>query len=75
VSYDLANPGWYGPASLDARLAQRTFADISPVNAARDIFGKKNVRFYGGGIPDVFLDRGKVTNGGLEKLLAWSPNA
>jgi hypothetical protein len=68
VSRDLDNPGWYGPSSLDTR----NFADISPVNAARDIFGKENVRFYGGGVPDVFLDRGKVTDARLEKLLTWS---
>jgi hypothetical protein len=72
VSCDPDNPGWYGPSSLDTRLHKRTFADISPVNAARDIFGKENVRFYGGGVPDVFLDKGKVTDASVEKLLTWS---
>ena len=65
VSRDPANPGWYGPSSLDRRVAKRTFGDISPVNAARDIFGKENVRFYGGGIPDVFLHKGKITSASL----------
>jgi hypothetical protein len=72
VSHDPKNPGWYGPSSLDTRLNKKKFADISPVNAARDIFGKENVRFYGGGVPDVFLDEGKVTDTSLEKLLTWS---
>jgi hypothetical protein len=72
VSCDPDNPGWYGPSSLDTRLDKRTFADISPVNAARDIFGKENVRFYGGGVPDVFLDKDNVTDASLEKLLTWS---
>ena len=30
------------------------------VEAARDIFGPENVRFYGGGIPNVFLDGGDL---------------
>jgi hypothetical protein len=36
-----------------------------------DIFGKENVRFYGGGVPDVFLDKGKATDAKLEQLLTW----
>jgi hypothetical protein len=42
------------------------------MNAARDIFGEENVRLYGGGVPDVFLDKGKVTSAKLEQLLTWS---
>jgi hypothetical protein len=55
---DDKNPDWYGPSELKTRC----IAESSPVNAARDIFGKENVRFYGGGIPEVFLDKGKVTD-------------
>ncbi len=68
VGWDPCNPSWYGPTSLKTR----TFADTSPVNAASDIFGKENVRFYGGGVPGIFLDKGKVTDAKLEQLLTWS---
>jgi hypothetical protein len=57
VDWDPCNPDWYGPAALKTR----TFCEASPVNAARDIFGNENVRFYGGGVPNVFLDKGKAT--------------
>jgi hypothetical protein len=37
-----------------------------------DIFGEDSVRFYGGGIPNVFLDGGRATDTKLEYLLNWS---
>jgi hypothetical protein len=62
-------PGWYGPAELK----KLDFLKLSVVKAARDIFGKENIRFYGGGIPDVFLDAGgRATADKLEQLLDWS---
>lgn len=45
--------------------------DRTAVGAARDLFGPSNVRFYGGGVPNVFLDGGMVTAGALERLLVW----
>lgn len=72
VNKDDANPDWYGPTELKTRSFQ---AKDHPVNAARDIFGKDNVRFYGGGIPNVFLDSGGVaTDAMLEQLLNWRSN-
>lgn len=67
VSKDDKNPDWYGPSELKTRC----ISESSPVGAARDIFGEENVRFYGGGIPEVFLDRGKVTDLRLQHLLNW----
>ena len=68
VNLDRSNPSWYGPAALKAR----NFLDCQIVKAARDIFGEDNIRFYGGGIPNVFLDGdGKATNLKLEQLLDW----
>jgi hypothetical protein len=67
VDWDPCNPDWYGPAALRTRK----FCDASPVNAACDIFDKDNVRFYGGGVPDVFLDKGEATDAKLEQLLTW----
>ncbi|HUJ20412.1 MAG TPA: hypothetical protein VLX58_02770 [Bryobacteraceae bacterium] len=67
VNKDDANPGWYGADELKTRA----FAETSAVNAAREVFGE-NVRFYGGGIPQVFLDGGVATDAKLDRLLEWS---
>jgi hypothetical protein len=62
-------PGWYG----HAELKRLDFLKLKVVKAARDIFAEDNIRFYGGGIPDVFLDAGgRVTSGKLEQLLDWN---
>ena len=42
------------------------------VNHARDVFGAENVRYFGAGIPDVFLNGGtNVSPLAVERLLAW----
>jgi hypothetical protein len=69
VSLDKKNSGWYSPAELTSSSP----LGGDTVKAARDIFGGDNVRFYGGGVPGVFLDRGVATETALEKLLNWSP--
>ena len=39
---------------------------------ARDVFKAENVRFYGSGVPDVFLDGGAgVSADAVERLLTW----
>jgi hypothetical protein len=48
------------------------FPEDLGVRAARDIFGEDNVRFYGGGVPNVFCDGDQVTEAALERLLNWS---
>ena len=67
VNWSTDNPDWYGPKELKTR----SFQEDHPVKAAYDIFGEDNVRFYGGGIPNVFLDGGVVTDVALERLLNW----
>jgi hypothetical protein len=52
-----------------------SFRESSPVITAGDIFGEENLRFYGGGIPNVFLDGATVTESKVEKLLTWSANS
>jgi hypothetical protein len=69
VVKDNRNSGWYGPAELKTLSLDKPF----PVRAARDLFGEENVRFYGGGIPNVFLDADRVTDAKLEQLLNWTP--
>jgi hypothetical protein len=68
VGFDLGRPGWTGPAELD----RQQFPAESPVHGALDIFGEGNVRFYGEGVPSVFLDdAGNMSAQRLEELLAW----
>ena len=54
-------------ANMDEGKAPRT-----TLEAARDLFGEENVRFYGGGIPNVFLDGGGVTASAVDRLLTWT---
>ena len=58
---------WLYPDELDSR------GDLPRVvRSAQALFGTKNVRFYGAGIPDVFLDDGgNVTESSVERLLVW----
>jgi hypothetical protein len=72
VGKDDVHPEWYGPTELKALRLKKSFPESSPAIAAGDIFGEENVRFYGGGIPNVFLDGNAVTEAKLEKLLTWS---
>ena len=64
---------WYDATEWPA-LFTKTGADEpshTTLKAAQDLFGEENVRFYGGGIPNVFLDGGKVTDAAVNKLLTW----
>ena len=65
---------WLGQSQWTAKLEEME-ENNSPrktLEAARDLFGGKNVRFYGGGIPEVFLDGGdKVTDAAVSRLLNW----
>lgn len=70
VNLDKKYSGWYRPTELDNEI----HAGGDTVKAARDIFGAENVRFYGGGVPNVFLDGGMATDTALDKLLNWSLN-
>ncbi|MGH9480731.1 MAG: hypothetical protein ACRD1L_01455 [Terriglobales bacterium] len=70
VSFDAQNREWRDPLELEKPgldpVVQRT------VIAARDIFGKDNVRFFGGGVPAVFLGPGgRVTADAVQRLLRW----
>ena len=39
---------------------------------AQEVFGPENVRYFGGGVPKVFLDRSaRVTAHAVERLLVW----
>ena len=64
---------WFGPSEWPAMLPhmKKKEPPHTTLEAARGLFGKENVRFYGGGSPDVFLDGGRVTDSAVEKLLTW----
>jgi hypothetical protein len=68
IGYDKKMPGWTDPVAL----RREDFSEGSAVHSALEIFGSNNVRFYGGGVPAVFLDdAGKVSAQRLEDLLMW----
>jgi hypothetical protein len=72
VNKDNANPDWYSPEEISARMSAFAGSAREVLKAAREVFGEDNVRFYGGGIPEVFLDGGLATDAKLERLLVWS---
>ena len=66
---------WLGPSDWPRKLG--TMKEGEPphttLEVARDLFGEQNVRFYGGGIPQVWLDGGSnVTESAVERLFTWS---
>ena len=66
---------WLGPSEWPGKLGtmKKGEAPRTTLEAARDLFGEKNVRFYGGGIPQVWLDGGgNVTDSAVERLFTWS---
>lgn len=64
---------WFGPSEWPALLSGMDSGEPprSTLEAARDLFGEENVRFYGSGIPQVFLDGSRVTDAAVERLLKW----
>ncbi len=46
---------------------------LQVVTHARELFREKNVRFFGDGIPKVFLDAGAaITAPAVDRLLTWN---
>jgi Zn ribbon nucleic-acid-binding protein len=66
---------WHTPVEIDDLLLKMKTADPllhSTLEGARAIFEKQNVRFYGGGFPQVICDSGKVTTQKFERLIHFS---
>ena len=67
---DKTDPGefrWLYPDELETRHGVPEV-----VKSTQALFGPKNVRFYGAGIPQVFLgDGGRVTDAAVQRLLNW----
>ena len=60
---------WLGPSELCKYIGD---SEGETLKAAQELFGKEHVRFYGGGIPNVFLDGGRVTDSAVDRLLNWN---
>ena len=68
-------PRWLRWPELDDQLKMmdKTRPPGETLEAARGLFGRENVRFYGGGIPQVFLNNGNdVTESAMDQLLDWN---
>ena len=65
---------WHGPLGMDDLLArmEKGAAPRTTLEAARDLFGHENVRFFGGGIPQVFCDGDSATRERLLQLVNWT---
>ena len=62
-----AEARWLYPDELDTRTCLPKV-----VESTRALFGRENVRFYGAGVPQVFLGGGgTVTDAAVERLLNW----
>ena len=65
---------WFPPAEIKGQMSymDKTDSPYTTLKAAIDIFGERNVRYYDGGVPDVFLEGGTVTESAVNKLLTWN---
>jgi hypothetical protein len=67
VGYQFGNT-WYDHGGIDdlikyhPDMQDKTQSPRNTIDSARAIFGKENVRFYGGGIPQVFNDPERLFN-------------
>ena len=64
---------WHGPDGIDHQLSSMNKAEspFTALTAACDLFGRENVRFFGGGIPNVFCDGDSVSVQRFYQLINW----
>ena len=64
---------WLDPSELrDLSVEDIGDGERETLKAAQELFGKEHVRFYGGGIPNVFLAGERVTDSAVDRLLNWN---
>ena len=65
---------WHGPDDIERLLPkmEKGEAPRTTLEAARDLFGRDNVRFYGGGIPQVFCEGDTPSRLRFQQLIQWS---
>ena len=72
VVLERTRAGWVLPADIPTVRKELANKDTGrTLEAACDLFGDCNVRFYGGGIPNVFLAGGQVSDTAIERLLDY----
>lgn len=65
---------WCGPDEIDSLLSgmETGKAPRATLEAARDLFGRENVRFFGSGIPQVFCDGAGASRERVQQLIHWT---
>lgn len=65
---------WQYPDEIDRLLLDMEKGEVprTTLEAARDLFGRDNVRFFGGGIPQVFCDGDLACPHRFQQLINWS---
>jgi len=65
---------WHSPDEIDALIdvMEKGLSPRTTLESARDIFGRDKVRFYGGGIPQVFCEGEQASSSRLEQLINWN---
>jgi len=65
---------WHGPDEIERLLPkmEKGEAPRTTLEAARDLFGRDNVRFYGSGIPQVFCEGDTASRLRFQQLIQWS---
>lgn len=65
---------WHGSDEINKLLPfmEKGEPPRTTLEAARDLFGDANVRFYGGGIPRVFCDGDIVSPHRFQQLIDWN---
>ncbi len=64
---------WHSPDEIDRLLPDMAKGESprTTLEAARDLFGRGNVRFYGGGIPQVFCEGDSASPHRFQQLIDW----
>lgn len=65
---------WHDPDGIDRLLPGMEKGEVprTTLEAARDLFGRENVRFFGGGIPQVFCDGDAASPVRFQQLINWT---
>lgn len=68
---------WIGPKEIQNLInnLEKGTTPRTTLEAACDLFGTENVRFYGGGIPQVFCEGDTPSSSRFEQLINWHAEA
>lgn len=65
---------WHDPVGVNKILSEMNKGESprTTLEAARDLFGRENVRFFGGGIPQVFCEGDTASPHRFQQLIHWT---